>query len=220
MIKAVLFDLDGLLVDTEVVSLKIYQEIVSEYGFQFSKEEYAKHYSGKTEVENIHRLIDTYHLSLTHQECLDKVLDMEQKLITQGVELKAGVKPLLQFLNKNHFKIALATSSTRERAISILKRHNILHYFDAFVFSEDVNSSKPNPEVFLITCEKLHVAPEEAIVLEDSENGIMAAYNAHIPVICIPDMKKPTQDYLDKALRVYETLNDVISYLQSCIKEK
>lgn len=66
MIKAVLFDFDGLLVDTEVVSLKIYQEVLSEYGFQSSKEEYSKHYSGKTEVENIQRLINTYHLSLTH----------------------------------------------------------------------------------------------------------------------------------------------------------
>lgn len=220
MIKAVLFDFDGLLVDTEIVSLKIYQEILSEYGFQFSKEEYSKHYSGKTEVENIQRLINTYHLSLTHQECLNKVLDVEQKLIAQGVELKTGVKPLLQFLKENNFKIALATSSTRERAISILKRHDILHYFDEFVFSEDVNSSKPDPEFFLKACEKLHVSPGKAIVLEDSENGIMAAYNAHIPVICIPDMKKPAKEYLDKALHVYETLNDVIPYLQSFIKEK
>lgn len=215
MIKAAIFDFDGLLVDTEVISLKIYQEILSEYGFGFSKEDYSKYYSGKTEVENIQRLINTYHLSMSYQTCLNKVLEVEQKLIAQGVDLKSGVKPLLQYLKENDYKVALATSSTKERALSILKRHHIINYFDAFVFSEDVTSSKPDPEVFLKVCKKLDVSTDEAIVLEDSENGIMASYHAHIPVICIPDMKKPAQEYLDKALCVYETLNDVIDYLKS-----
>ena len=215
MIKAAIFDFDGLLVDTEIISLKIYQEILSEYGFSFSKEDYSKYYSGKTEVENIQRLINTYHLSMSYQTCLNKVLEVEQKLIAQGVDLKPGVKPLLQYLKGNDFKVALATSSTQERALSILKRHQIINYFDAFVFSEDVTSSKPDPEVFLKACIKLGVSTDEAIVLEDSENGIMASYHAHIPVICIPDMKKPAQEYLDKALCVYETLNDVIDYLKS-----
>ena len=81
MIKAAIFDFDGLLVDTEIISLKIYQEILSEYGFSFSKEDYSKYYSGKTEVENIQRLINTYHLSMSYQTCLNKVLEVEQKLI-------------------------------------------------------------------------------------------------------------------------------------------
>lgn len=216
MIKAVIFDFDGLLVDTEIISLKIYQEILSEYGFDFTKEEYSKYYSGKTEVENIQRFINTYNLPISYQACLNKVLEVEQKLIAQGVELKSGAKPLLAYLKDNNFKVALATSSTKERAISILKRHNILNYFDEFVFSEDVSSSKPNPEVFLKTCEKLHISTDEAIVLEDSENGIMAACNARISVICIPDMKRPSQEYLDRSLHIFETLNDVIGYLKSC----
>ena len=215
MIKAVIFDFDGLLVDTEIISLKIYQEILSEFGFDFTKEEYSKHYSGKTEVENIQRFINTFNLPISYQACLNKVLEVEKKLIAQGVELKPGVKPLLAYLKENNFKVALATSSTKERAISILKRHNILNYFDEFVFSEDVKSSKPDPEVFLKACLKLNVSNNEAIVLEDSENGIMASCNAKIPVICIPDMKKPAQEYLDRSLCVFETLNDVIGYLKN-----
>ncbi|MGZ7897898.1 HAD family hydrolase [Ligilactobacillus salivarius] len=130
MIKAAIFDLDGLLVDTEIVSLKIYQELLSEYGYSFTKEEYAKHYSGKTEKENIKRFIDTYNLSVSYQECLDEVLNIERKLISQGVELKVGVKSLLVYLKENNYKVALATSSTKDRAISILKGHDILSYFD------------------------------------------------------------------------------------------
>lgn len=215
MLKAVIFDFDGLIVDTEVVSLKIYQDLLSEHGFSFSKEEYSKYYSGKTEAENIHRVINTYHLSLSYQECLEKVLDIEQKLISLGVELKAGVKPLLMYLKENNYKVALATSSMKDRALSILKNHDIIQFFDDFVFSEDVKSSKPNPEVFLKACEKLNVLTDEAIVLEDSENGIMASCNAHIPVICIPDMKRPAKEFLEKTTAVYETLNDVIDYLKT-----
>lgn len=215
MIKAAIFDLDGLLVDTEIVSLKIYQELLSEYGYSFTKEEYAKHYSGKTEKENIKRFIDTYNLSVSYQECLDEVLNIERKLISQGVELKTEVKSLFVYLKENNYKIALATSSTKDRAISILKGHDILSYFDEFIFSEDVTLSKPNPEVFLKACEKINVSTNEAIVLEDSENGIMAAYNAHIPVICIPDMKRPAKEYLEKTIAVCKTLNDVIDYLKT-----
>ena len=68
MIKAAIFDLDGLLVDTEIVSLKIYQELLSEYGYSFTKEEYAKHYSGKTEKENIKRFIDTLECPLSSRQ--------------------------------------------------------------------------------------------------------------------------------------------------------
>lgn len=118
MIKAAIFDLDGLLVDTEIVSLKIYQELLSEYGYSFTKEEYVKHYIGKTEKENIKRFIDTYNLSVSYQEYLDEVLNIERKLISQGVELKVGVKSLLVYLKENNYKVALATSSTKiERSL-------------------------------------------------------------------------------------------------------
>lgn len=96
---------------------------------------------GKTEKENIKRFIDTYNLSVSYQECLDEVLNIsERKLISQGVELKVGVKSLLMYLKENNYKVTLATSSTKDRAISILKGQHILSYFDEFVFSEDVNT--------------------------------------------------------------------------------
>lgn len=215
MLKAALFDLDGLLVDTEVVSLKIYQALLAEVGVSFTKAEYAKHYSGKTEVANIRRLLDTYQLAMSEQACLDKVLALEQKLIAQGVELKPWAQPLLAYLKQHHFKVALATSSTKERALALLSQHKVLAYFDEFVFSEDVKQGKPNPEVFLKACEKLGVTTKEAVVFEDSENGIMAAVNANLPVICIPDMKKPAAEYLAETAAVYENLADAIAYFKN-----
>lgn len=129
---------------------------------------------------------------------MDKVLALEQKLIAQGVELKRGAQPLLAYLKQYHFKVALATSSTKERALVLLSQHKVLTYFDEFVFSEDVKQRKPNPEVFLKAC----------------ENGIMAAVNANLPVLCIPDMKQPAAEYLAKTVAVYKNLADAIAYFK------
>ena len=97
--------------------------------------------------------------------------------------------------------------------MTILKQHNIIGYFDEFVFGNEVEKGKPNPDIFLKACEKLSEKPEECLVLEDSEAGIQSACSANIPVICIPDMKVPNQHYLNMAKEVLSSLEEVIYYL-------
>lgn len=213
MIKAVIFDLDGLLVDSEIVAYKIYKEMLNEFEYNFSIEEYAKNFSGKTLINNITYLINTYNLPLDINIALEKVLEIENKFIEEGIELKAGAKELLSYLKSNSYKIALASSSIKDRALTILKQNNIIEYFDDFVFGYEVEKGKPYPDIFLKACEKLSESPENCLVLEDSEAGIQAAYSANIPVICVPDMKVPTQKYLDMTKAVLNSLEEVISYL-------
>lgn len=213
MIEAVIFDLDGLLIDSEVISHKIYVEILKEYGIDFSKEEYAKNYSGKTEVVNVTNLIKTYNLPFSIEEGLSKVRSIENILIDKGVKLKKGAKNLLVYLQKNNFKIAVASSSVKKRALTILMQHNILDFFDALVFGHEVEKGKPSPDIFLKACDKLSSKPENCLVLEDSEAGIQAGYMANIPVICIPDMKMPSKEYIGMATLVLESLDDVTIYL-------
>ncbi len=215
MIKAIIFDLDGLLVDTEIVSYEIYKKLLLKFGFNFSTQEYSKHYSGKTETSNIEHLIDTYSLPLSLEVGLAKCLKMEESMIEQGVPLKKGARNLLEYLKKNNYKVAVASSSTKERAIKLLKQNHIHNLFDEFVFAEDVTNSKPHPEVFIKAYKKLNCQPSECIVLEDSENGIMAAFNATIPVICVPDMKSPSKIYLEKCIEIFPSLYEVISFLEN-----
>ena len=94
-----------------------------------------------------------------------------------------------------------------------MRQHNIVEYFDEFVFGNEVKKGKPNPDIFLKACDKISVNPEECLVLEDSESGIHAAYSANIPVICIPDMKVPNQYYLNMTKAVLSSLEEVIYYL-------
>ncbi|MCF0111907.1 MAG: HAD family hydrolase, partial [Erysipelotrichaceae bacterium] len=176
-------------------------------------QEYAQHYSGSLEIVNVRQLIQNYNLPLTEDECMKIVLTEELRLIAQGVELKKGARELLAYLQEHNIRIALATSSFRDRAEGILLRHNILDLFDVFVFGPEVSRGKPFPDVFLTACEKLGEKPEDCLVLEDSEQGIQAAHAAGIPVICIPDMKVPQPVYKEMTLDVVSSLDDVVGYL-------
>lgn len=213
MTKAVIFDLDGLLVDTELIAYQIYKDILEKYGYQFTKEEYSQDYSGKSMSVNVPHVIETYQLPWTVEQGLEEVLRAEERLLTYGVELKPGARELLAFLKENHYKIAMASSSIRDRALNILRENGVLDYFGEFVFGKEVEKGKPYPDIFLKACEKLGERPEDCLVLEDSEAGIQAANAAGIPVICVPDMKRPSQRVLDQAAAVLDSLDQVIQYL-------
>ena len=212
---AVIFDLDGLLADTEIISLKVYQELLKDFGIPFTEETYSREYSGHREEENVQRFLDTYDLPWNFDQTLEKVYELEVRILAKGVNLKKGAKKLLAFLQREGIPIALATSSVESRARMILDSNGILSLFDHLVFAKDVKRSKPYPDMFLKACSDLNVLPENCLVLEDSEAGIAAAYRAGIPVICIPDLKMPAQSFLNKTEQVFQDLDAVRDYLES-----
>ena len=212
---AVIFDLDGLLADTEIISLKVYQELLEDFGIPFTEETYSREYSGHREEENVQRFLDTYDLHWNFDQTLEKVYELEAQILAKGVNLKKGAKNLLAFLQREGIPIALATSSVESRARMILDSNGILSLFDHLVFAKDVKRSKPYPDIFLKACSDLNVLPESCLVLEDSEAGIEAASRAGISVICIPDLKIPAQSFLNKTEQVFQDLDDVRDYLES-----
>ena len=214
MIKAVIFDMDGLLIDSEKIMYQINQDILKLYGCVFALEDYAENYSGKTAAANMMHLIEQFHLPMSVQEGLKQMETREENYRKQGIALQPGAKELLEYLKKNHYKIALATSSTKERALEILNNNHIAGYFEDMVFGPEVKRSKPYPDVFLQACEKLKESPKECLVLEDSEAGIQAAHAAEIPVICVPDVKKPGDEFVRLTIDVKNSLYEVIDFLK------
>ena len=165
--EAVIFDLDGLLADTEIISLKVYQELLRDFVIPFTEETYSRDYSGHREEENVQRFLDTYDLPWNFDQTLDKVYELEAQILAKGVNLKKGAKNLLTYLQKEGIPIALATSSVESRAKMILDSNGILSLFDHLVFAKDVKRSKPYPDIFLKACSDLREEGEN-VVLEIS----------------------------------------------------
>lgn len=213
-VKAVIFDMDGLLIDSEVIWYQLYQELLKPYGKGFTVEDYGQKYSGKIAIENLRAIVERFELPISPEEGLEKIVGWEQKYLERGVDLKKGARELLVYLKENQYKIALATSSVKERAVGILKKNEIEGFFDEMVFGPEVKRGKPYPDVFLQAAEKLKEKSEHCLVLEDSEAGIQASYAAGIPVICIPDMKRPGEAYAEKTEELLDSLLEVIEFLK------
>lgn len=213
--KAVIFDLDGLLIDSEMMSYEICRHFVEQQGGTLSVKDYAEHYCGHTAVSNITRIINKYGITDSLDECLAKTRALEAEYIKRGIPLKKGAPELLNYLKEQGIKICLASSSTRGRAYTLLSQNGIDGFFDDGVFGNEAERSKPAPDIFLKAREKLKMPASECLVLEDSEAGVRAAHTAGIPVICIPDLKQPSDGVREMAQAVLPSLETVIDILKS-----
>lgn len=214
MKNTVIFDLDGLLINTEIISYQLYRDLTGMYDKPFSMEAYIHDYSGKTETDNMKRMIETCGLPISIEEGLAFVAAREKEYFEQGVDLKPGARELLSYLQKKQYQILLASSSTKQRAEGVLRQNGIHEYFDHMVFGAEVKRGKPFPDIFEKACEYAKQPPENCLVLEDSEAGIQAAYAAGIDVICIPDMKTPGAEFCKMAAARLSSLADVIPWLE------
>ena len=213
MIDTVIFDLDGLIADTEMIVYNTYVEILKEFNKEISIKEYIENFCGGTLKDNARKFIEIYDLNWDYDTNLEKIVKKEAELLKDKVNLKPGAFEILKYLNSKGYKIGLATSSVKQRAMNILEKNKVEKYFDSFVFSEDVNIGKPNPQVFLKSLEKLNSKKENSLVIEDSEFGILAANKAGIQVICVPDLKHPREEYLKMTYKVLDTLIELTNIL-------
>ena len=215
MIKAIIFDMDGLMIDSERVTFECYQEILKGMNLTMD-EEFYKTLLGKPLKGIYQRFYDVYGNDFPIEDVIKDVHAlMAKRFETEGVPIKTGLKSLLEYLKENNYKTIVATSSNRDRVDTILSQAQITDYFDDSICGDEVTKGKPNPEVFLKSCQKLGVNVDEAIVLEDSEAGIQASYDDGIKVICIPDMKYPEKQYEEKTFKILKDLNGVTEYLKN-----
>lgn len=217
MIEAVIFDMDGLMIDSERVTFEGYQHVLKKDNLTMSEETY-KTLLGKT-VKAVYELFandygEQYDVDQVIKEVHQYIAD---RFENDGVPLKKGLLELLKYLKENNYKTIVATSSHRSRVDLILKQAKITEYFDDSICGDEVTHGKPDPEVFLKACQKLNVSPDKALVLEDSESGINAAYNAKIKVIGIPDMKYPDEKYVQMT---YSIMNDLLEVRDFLINQK
>lgn len=214
-IKAVLFDMDGVIFDTERECLKEWEVIFKKYGYKMKKEIYISVMGrGRKKVKEIFK--EKFGEDLP----IDKMYIEKDKMLKEAVEnnkvpLKEGALELLEFLKENGYKIALATSAKRERVKIQVSHAKIENIFDAIVCSEDITNSKPDPEIFLKAAEKVCVNPENCIVIEDSEAGIKAAFNAKMIGFHVEDLKKADESILKHSYKNFKNLIEIKEYIKS-----
>ncbi|MEE0933057.1 MAG: HAD family phosphatase [Clostridium sp.] len=213
-IKAVIFDMDGVIFDTEMVYLKVWSEVFEKYGYKMTKEIYASVLgTGRENVKKVflHNFGNDLPIDIMYKEKDEELA----KAVEKGIPLKNGAYEMLTYLRENNFKIALATSAVKERAIKQLRQANIEVFFNAIVCRDEVKETKPNPEIFLKAAENLDINPKECIVIEDSSAGIKAAFNAGMTAFHVVDLKKADEKILSSAYKSFNNLNEIRSELMS-----
>ena len=217
MKKNIIFDMDGLLIDSEKVTFEGYQHVLKDYGKEITLSQYQT-FLGRT-VPVIYGQLKDYYGNVDSEEIVAKVhAYMEDVFEHKGVPVKPGLYELIDYLKENAYKIAVATSSSKIRAEKILSRIGIRDALDVLVCGDEIQKGKPDPEIFLVAANKLNAQPCQCYVIEDAQSGIMAGYAGGFDVINIPDMKYPCEEYAAKATIILDTLTDVIDYLKGNIK--
>ena len=215
--KAVIFDMDGLMIDSERATLECYKIILAETNRTMSVDFYKK-FLGK----HRDRCAEIYEEEYGGgYEAVERAHNMlAERFRKEGVPLKPGLLELLAYLKENGYKTIVATSSNRDRADTILEQTGLTEYFDGAVCGNEVAKGKPDPEIFLKACGKAGCPPCEAYVLEDSETGVEAAFAAGIDCIVVPDMKYPEEEYAKKSRWIVGSLYEAMEIIKNEPREQ
>lgn len=215
-IKLIIFDMDGLLLDTERLSNIAWVEAGKNMGIDITYNILRRIKGGN--IKNAESVLKSF---LDEEKC-EKLISEKKRIQMrvveeEGIRLKKGVLELLTFLKKRKMKTAVATSTGKEIAARELKDTDIYEYFDGFVFGDEVKNGKPNPEIFLAACKKFDVVPENAVVLEDSVLGLKAAVSGGIRCIVVEDTVQLTNEENKLVYRKCESLLEVRDFFKEVI---
>ena len=213
-ITAVLFDNDGLLVDSERVTFEIWQDIFRRHGYDLTMDTYCQ-LIGMTEKNTAEFIYERFPGLDPYKDVFEEWdAQYEEIAPAGGVPLKRGAVELLDYCDEKGIRKAVASSNSLYWIETLLGANGIFHRMDAVSHSKLVQHGKPAPDLFLKAAELLGCEPGECVVLEDSENGLRAAHSAGMIPICIPDLKRPSAEVESLCSAVCSDMNEVIEWLE------
>ncbi len=192
--RLIIFDMDGLLFDSERSYMHEIAKVMAEYGYTLTEENYKLTVGRRfPDAEQIMKSI--YGEQLSYLAVISKARPRMLEAAAEGrLAVKPGIRELLCYLKELDIPCVVASSSYEETVKVYLKGTGLSDYFAFIIGGDQVKKGKPDPEVFLRCCEAAGVSPDQAMIFEDSEYGVQAAIAAGIPVICIPDMVEPPEE--------------------------
>lgn len=206
MIRAVIFDMDGTMVNTEDLWKEVNSELAEKYGVIFEVNLRTK-MMGRKEEDALKIFRDFYELSVSVNELL---LARKQLLFEKidKVAINPGLIELIGLLEKLNIKKAIATSTYKDFAYAVIKAINVGENFPVVITGDTVVKGKPSPDIFIKAANTLGVEPQNCLVLEDAQNGVEAGYNAGMKVLAIPHEHSLNQDF-SKANKVLNSLKEI-----------
>lgn len=213
MIKAVLFDMDGTLIDTEKYYRIFWPKAMAEFGYHMTDEQVlsmrslGRPFAPAQLKAWFGEELDYYAIRARRTEMMEECLDKE------GVKLKTGAEEILKELRRREIPAAVATATPPERTEKYLNLTGIRPYFSKIISATQVKEGKPSPDIYLYACEQLGLSPSECMAVEDAPNGILAAYRAGLKVVMVPDQTQPTEELTKLLYGCVDRLDELARYL-------
>lgn len=215
MIKNIVFDMDGVLIDTEALFMSCWKKLAEKLELP-NVEEVARQCIGITVTQTEALFQKAYGKEYPCESYVQAANDIFYKYeADQGIPEKPGVHELFAYLKKENYRIGLASSTKEEAVRRQMKTVGILDDFDVIVCGDMVTKSKPDPDIYLKACELLKVDPKECYAVEDSYNGIRSAHAAGMKAIMIPDLLQPTPEILELTEQKLDSLLALKDFLES-----
>lgn len=215
-IKGIIYDLDGVVLDSEYYHWQGWVVALKEYGIELSKETYLK-YAGKREDIIDGEMIKDFNLNIEPGGHLLQ----RKKEVTKEFNIKNKIAPMNYaresldfFTNDKRFKVALCAGGFKEETLIKLENNDFLKYFPIIVAGSEVKRGKPNPDIYLLAVERLGLKPEECLAFEDTQYGLAAAKAAGVYCFAVPNEYSAQQDF-SKADKVISSLKEAVDFFRN-----
>ena len=214
MLKGAIFDMDGLMIDTEKLYLRFWIQSAKDFGYDM-KPEHVYAIRSLARKYSIPKLKGFFGQEFPTEEVRAHRTELMNEYVSEhGFDVKKGLFQLLDYLRSTGRKMAVATATPRERTMKYLGIIGVEDYFDAVICGDMVNTGKPDPEIYLTAAKGLDLPPEQCAAFEDSPNGIISAHRAGCRTVMIPDMTQPDEDILPYINAVYGSLDEAIGFFE------
>lgn len=207
--EIVIFDMDGLIFDSESISCSIFHQTSLKYGYCIP----LSFFHSLVGVSRTHRTMlykNEFGADSNLEPLLIEVRSKIQACRENGeINLKPGVRELIDFLKGKNIRLAVSSSTDTRIVKQMLDLYNLASKFEFIVGGDQLIHGKPHPDAYIVPCELAQVNPEHALALEDSQAGVRSAAAAGVPVICVPDLQQPDAAHREMAFTVVQSLFDV-----------
>ena len=212
--RAVVFDMDGVLFDTERVCMESWIAVADLDGLP-DMEQIFPQCIGRNANDSKKIVLEAYGQDFDYDRFRKKASDFFWDSIEKnGLPMMAGVREILDWLKEEKWIVGLASSTKRSSVMHHLGQSGIKDYFQAVVTGDMVEHSKPLPDIYLLACRALGIEPCEAYAVEDSPNGIRSAYAAGMCPLMVPDMLQPDEEMRHLSHRIFKDLAEVLDFMK------